>query len=82
MLSLPIFVGRFFIFRLRNSSPTDNCEDFCIFVGRFFTIGSFEMLNLQTIFKIFPFLSVGSPLFRASKCLTYRQFSVFLHFCR
>ena len=53
-----------------------------IFVGRFFIVLSFEMLNLQTIFKIFSFLSVGSPLFRASKCLTYRQFSRFSHFCR
>ena len=34
-----------------------------IFVGRFFIVLSFEMLNLQTIFRIFSFLSVGSPLF-------------------
>ena len=35
MLSLPIFVGRFFYcFEFRNASPTDNFQDFCIFVGR------------------------------------------------
>ena len=65
MLSLPIFVGSFFYcFELRNASPTDNFQFFCIFVGRFFTIGSFKMLNLQTISRISAFLSVGSPLRR------------------
>ncbi len=82
MLSLSIFVGRFFIVLSFEMLLLQTIFSFCIFVGRFFIIGSFEMLNLQTIFKIFPFLSVGSPLFRASKCLTYRQFSGFSHFCR
>ena len=51
------------------------------FVGRFFIVLSFEMLPLQTIFRIFPFLSVGFLLFRlrnASPTDNFQNFCIFV----